>query len=97
MGELSRFSTDEILAEVEYRKAVLRAEKRVDEWPEKIGPGGRGGPIDVNLTVKDCLHLGGKVELASGCTETGVVCVTHSVDDAGRDVFHSACVDQNTI
>ena len=34
MDELRKFSTEEILAEAEYRRAVLRADKQVDKWPE---------------------------------------------------------------
>jgi hypothetical protein len=96
MGELRRFSTEEILAEAEYRKAILRADKRVDEWPEKLGPDDRGGPIDVNLTVKDCLHLGGKVELDSSCN-TGLRCTTHVIDDDGKGRSYVACVNETTI
>jgi hypothetical protein len=96
MGELSRFSTEDILAEAEYRKAVLRADKRVDKWPEKLGPDDRGGPIDVSLTVKDCLKLGGKVELDSSCN-TSLRCTTHTVDDEGKRTTHVACVNETTI
>ena len=96
MDELRKFSTEEILAEAEYRRAVLRADKQVDKWPEKLGPGDRGGPIDVNLTVKDCLHLGGKVELDSSCN-TSLRCTTHVIDDEGKGHTYTTCVNQTTI
>jgi hypothetical protein len=97
MGELRRFSTEEILGEAEYRKAVLRADKKVDTWPEKLGPDDRGGPIDVSLTVKDCLHLGGKVEIDYSCSTTGVSCTTHVIDDEGKGHTYVACINENTI
>jgi hypothetical protein len=97
MDELSKFSTEDVLAEAEHRVAVLRADKQVDKWPEKLGPGGRGGPTDVNLSVKDCLHLGGTVHLNYACKGTGLACVTKTVDDDGMGHAYEACIDETTI
>jgi len=75
MGDLGRFSIDEIFAELENRKVALSETKQVDKWPDKLLPGGGGGQFVVELTVRECLFLGGKVEIWDDCGTTGLKCV----------------------